>query len=413
MIKRNLLILIIGLFGIAGAQTTLSLDPTSVGVNVGQTFTVQVQVNDVIDLYSYQVYLSFDTTYLEFQNASPGGFLGSGTFFFYQTDTIVNEREYFWVVETKLGAVPGSSGSGILTNIEFLAKTLTPPEGTEIRMEDSGQTILLDSYGNFIPCSISSGICTVNVVLQVTNLSASPDTITVEVGDSFALDFNISNVTGLFSYQEKFFYDPSLLKVTNCIPGPFLSENGQYQTFFISGGDTAAGWFTFAETRLGTNLGASGSGTLATCSLYAKTAGETPITIDTSSTLYDINGQEISYTTTHGLVIIQEGGIEEEVTLQKPESENLKLRVYPNPFRSVLRISYIVGRDEQNVTLRVYDLSGRLVRDFSRPTTYHLLSSQIIWSGDDDSGCKLPAGVYFILLKTEKETITKKVIRSQ
>jgi len=37
--------------------------------------------------------------------------------------------------------------------------------------------------------------------------------------------------------------------------------------------------------------------------------------------------------------------------------------------------------------------------------------NQISWQGDDDSGKKLPAGVYFCQLKADELNITKKIVK--
>jgi len=98
-------------------------------------------------------------------------------------------------------------------------------------------------------------------------------------------------------------------------------------------------------------------------------------------------------------------GIEDNKVVKDPASAGLK--VYPNPFQGLLRISYIVGRNAKNYALRVYDASGRLVKDFSRFTTYDLRPTGIIWDGTDDMGCPVQEGVYFICTPYSRVKVIK------
>lgn len=79
-----------------------------------------------------------------------------------------------------------------------------------------------------------------------------------------------------------------------------------------------------------------------------------------------------------------------------------------SPFRNSVRLEYNLPV-RTNVTLSIYDNTGRLVR--------HLMneeqdkgSYQLQWSGDDDQGKKLGAGVYFVKFETDQTNAVKKVI---
>ena len=81
----------------------------------------------------------------------------------------------------------------------------------------------------------------------------------------------------------------------------------------------------------------------------------------------------------------------------------------PNPFQSHTTIGYTLPRDDA-VTLRVYDVAGRLVRSFDRIPTlegHHLVS----WDGRDRFGRPVPAGVYFYSLRgTATSTPARKMV---
>jgi hypothetical protein len=82
------------------------------------------------------------------------------------------------------------------------------------------------------------------------------------------------------------------------------------------------------------------------------------------------------------------------------------LTVYPNPFRESTRIVcglYNGGR----VNLSVFDASGREVRDF---TGIKSGDGIVEWDGRDSSGRRLPPGVYFIRMKLEYLSLSRKIV---
>jgi len=62
-----------------------------------------------------------------------------------------------------------------------------------------------------------------------------------------------------------------------------------------------------------------------------------------------------------------------------------------------------------DISLKIYDVTGRMVRDFSR-LTVNGERSTIVWDGTDDYGRKLSSGVYFVQLEAEGFKKTEKVI---
>jgi N-acetylneuraminic acid mutarotase len=91
------------------------------------------------------------------------------------------------------------------------------------------------------------------------------------------------------------------------------------------------------------------------------------------------------------------------------------LRVYPNPFSkktdirfSMLDAGYQITDDR--LQIKIYDATGRLVKDLTQLLNYQLPNNQVVWSGDDNSGRKLPAGIYFVRLEASDYKVTKKVI---
>lgn len=101
-----------------------------------------------------------------------------------------------------------------------------------------------------------------------------------------------------------------------------------------------------------------------------------------------------------------------ESTSQSAQSY-LFLNVYPNPFRTSVTFKFQsatqYGGQNKN-TLKIFDVTGRLVKSFSLSTPFDLRPSHITWDGRDNPGNKLPSGVYFVELTTKNFSHTEKVV---
>jgi hypothetical protein len=81
---------------------------------------------------------------------------------------------------------------------------------------------------------------------------------------------------------------------------------------------------------------------------------------------------------------------------------------YPNPFYSTTRIDFSLP-DAGVVTLRVYDVSGRLVRTLINKKLGSKRYSEE-WDGRDASGRKVPSGAYYIRLESNNKTLSRKAV---
>lgn len=102
----------------------------------------------------------------------------------------------------------------------------------------------------------------------------------------------------------------------------------------------------------------------------------------------------------------------------KPAVQNLKLEIQPNPFKNSLTIKFQIPNLKSHITkenvdqdfsLKIYDVTGRLVYNFSQ-LTKNDGSSMVVWSGEDNTGRRLAAGIYFVQLEVESYKRIEKVI---
>jgi flagellar hook assembly protein FlgD len=90
------------------------------------------------------------------------------------------------------------------------------------------------------------------------------------------------------------------------------------------------------------------------------------------------------------------------------------LQVTPNPFTQMTDIRYQITdngtiHSDESANLKIYDVSGRLVKDFGQLSVADQKSS-VQWSGDDKAGRNLPCGVYFVTMHAGEYSETKKVL---
>jgi hypothetical protein len=82
----------------------------------------------------------------------------------------------------------------------------------------------------------------------------------------------------------------------------------------------------------------------------------------------------------------------------------------PNPFSKLTTISFGVEQSAQSIELKIFDISGRLVKSFN-PMPNASGSLQVTWDGCDDAGRAVAAGVYFVTCETgEGEDVEKAIL---
>jgi parallel beta-helix repeat protein len=98
------------------------------------------------------------------------------------------------------------------------------------------------------------------------------------------------------------------------------------------------------------------------------------------------------------------------------------LQIHPNPFNDIVNIRYSImtrpvsqgevgdtGSLIKTTSLRIYDVSGRLVKDFGQLSNVGNQSS-VRWDGTDNHSKRLPRGVYFAEIRASGYSETAKVI---
>jgi hypothetical protein len=101
-------------------------------------------------------------------------------------------------------------------------------------------------------------------------------------------------------------------------------------------------------------------------------------------------------------------GIQEGQTTTDLKTYHLNLQ--PNPFVGETRISFAVGDQVRNVSLKIYDATGKLIKDLPIETSDFRQLTQVLWNGTNDRGQNLPAGIYFVKLSADEQIVIKKLV---
>ena len=119
-------------------------------------------------------------------------------------------------------------------------------------------------------------------------------------------------------------------------------------------------------------------------------------------------------------------GVSTDIFYKRGENENavqevtrlksthvLKIVISPNPFNNSVTIRFCLEQSfsarTKNMELKIYDVSGKLVKEFNLKYTVSDIQS-VVWDSRDNSGNKLPRGVYFLKFEAGDYSATEKLL---
>ncbi len=101
-------------------------------------------------------------------------------------------------------------------------------------------------------------------------------------------------------------------------------------------------------------------------------------------------------------------GFSADITDDKVPAVTALAGIYPNPFNPVTRVSFSL-KQKGHVSMRVYDVSGRLVRvlvDEVREAGAY----EVVWDGANDRGSATASGIYFCRMEADEYQRTVKMV---
>ena len=103
----------------AQTPTHVMVDPPLSSVQQGKSFTVRVMIENVSNLWAYDLKLSFPPSLLQVNAMRNGGFLDAGMLL---GPTLDNEAGTAQLVNTQMSGSLPKSGSGTLVELDFTAR---------------------------------------------------------------------------------------------------------------------------------------------------------------------------------------------------------------------------------------------------------------------------------------------------
>jgi hypothetical protein len=104
-------------------------------------------------------------------------------------------------------------------------------------------------------------------------------------------------------------------------------------------------------------------------------------------------------------------GAPQPAAVGDPAASAFMLRVGPNPFHGTAEILFALPKDGA-VELRVHDLAGREVRTLAA-ARFNAGPHAIAWDGRDAHGARVPAGIYFVRLRTADRESRQTIVKLQ
>ena len=330
--------------------------PTINPVSVGDTFTLSLVVDDVVNLAGWQLDIAFNPSVLKAVSVAEGDFLSKdgGNTFFVEGNINTTAGRIANVSGAFLGT-GGVSGTGVLLDITFEAKAYG--EG-RLRLEN---VRLGDSNGNSIPHEI-----VINPFIFKPRHDVNGD------GNVNILDI--------------------VLIVQN-----FGQANPQADV----NGDGNVNIFDLIVVAQ--HLGES-------------TTGDAPgISLVQAVSLKTIQAWiDMAHAADDGSLAFQLGiaNLERLLAAMHPDTTAL-LANYPNPFNPETWIPYQLAHDA-DMTLNIYDTTGALVRRLDlghqQAGYYTDRTKAAYWDGRNDLGEPVGSGVYFYQLQTEDFSAIRKMV---
>ena len=253
-----------------------SFSTAATEVKVGDTFTVQLKAENILDLAGWQGDIVFDPTVLKVNNVSEGSFLkqGGGRTHFLKGMIDNTEGRITGIGAARISE-GGASGEGPLLSVTFTA-IANGESRLALRKFEAGSSLgetissrppdIIITVGDPSPSVVSDDI-----------FSLSTGAAPIRMGDTFILRLNAEDVTGLAGWQTGIAFDSDVLEAVEVSEGDLLKAEN-VSTFFLQGTiDNTVGEITkLSSARFGSSV--SGTGTLLLVTFRAKTTGETRVT---------------------------------------------------------------------------------------------------------------------------------------
>ncbi len=353
-----------GFFGFA-PDTEYTVENPGIGYTVsptpihpGDTFTLDISAENIFDMAGWQFDIVFDPTALETIDVSEGDFLkmaGSSTFF--QSGTIDNVAGKIGGLSAARFSLQGASGTGVLLQVTFKAKSAGETELTLQNLEFAAVT------GQHIP--------------------AGPQQISITVAEQLAT--GDVNRDGRVSILDLVLVAQQL--GNRVPPDSPVDVNG----------DGVVNIFDIVPIAQG-----------------IASASAAPIGVESVDAAMIESWIAQARLEDDGSLAFKQGiaNLEKLLASLIPE-ETALLANYPNPFNPETWIPYQLAESGE-VSLTIYDINGKMVRrlevGYKAAGMYRSRNRAAYWDGRNQLGESLASGVYFYTLTAGEFSATRRML---
>jgi len=94
------------------------------------------------------------------------------------------------------------------------------------------------------------------------------------------------------------------------------------------------------------------------------------------------------------------------------DTDSLLLSAYPNPFNSQISLNVKLpgSFNPENLTFRIYDILGQLIKTFDPDLTSGQKEYRFIWNGKNDDEYSIASGIYFFIVTTPEKNYSVKLL---
>ena len=322
-------------------------------IHAGDTFTLDINAEDVFDLAGWQFDIAFDPAALETIDVSEGNFLKMGSTTLFQSGSIDNVTGKITGLSAARLSAQGVTGTGVLLQVRFKAKS-TGETQLALQNFQFGSTTgdAIPAGPHQIRITVEGRLATGDVnrdgVVSILDLILIAQQLGRRVSAGSPVDLNGDGVVSILDL----ILTARSLGNTTASAAPGIAE----------GTDPAMIEAWIAQARL-----------------------------EDDGSLAFKEGIEV-------LENLLASSIPEETAL---------LANYPNPFNPETWIPYQLAESAE-VTLMIYDMNGRLVRHLAMghqaAGMYRSRSRAIYWDGRNQLGESVASGLYFYTLTVRAET---------
>ncbi len=235
-------------------------------------------------------------------------------------------------------------------------------------------------------------------------LRFDPADTTVGPGELLQLSITLDDFQEVRSFEVFFRFDPEVLAFESGEAGSVFSDTG---CLLFSGAEADTSDLVHAYVViLGSDCWATGPGQLFSLQFSTVGLGASTVEVEDVALFAPQTGELENVFLDPATIIVVDG----QSAVPSAWVRGAKLNpCYPNPFNPSTTISFELSK-QTTVSLRVFDLSGRIIKELLGDDVLDEGMHQTVWNGTDESGRRVASGTYLYRLETGEGGNTRRMV---